>query len=263
LLCLFDTMAERRVAAASLAVCLLLLAHVALDQSRRSDALFQIGLSVPSQAQHHSALAASRLDVGYVALLSAGGMARTQMLAGKWSRGILAGKASLVTMCAKGDNSACDKLAADPNAIGALEDIDKSNPDGFAAHHPKAFHSLRQEEVVHHPRLRHRVVHPRRAHGQTKADRMAEHQLEMWRAAHRPLPPSLRAYHTSSGTKREWQTAAWKGGALKDMNNARWLRACGEGNYYACKHIGDSNDAIQTLIKGHQSRVIVKVRPAP
>jgi hypothetical protein len=44
----------------------------------------------------------------------------------------------LVTQCAKGVESACDKLAQDPAAISALKNIDTTNPTGYAASHARA-----------------------------------------------------------------------------------------------------------------------------
>ncbi|KAJ1493377.1 hypothetical protein T484DRAFT_1742010, partial [Baffinella frigidus] len=242
-----------KAAALGLAVSLLVVAHVLSRHSAHPAALLQAGGPVLRSASYYQALAAADgAASGRVALRSAGGLARTQILSGKWDHGALAGKASLVTMCAKGDNAACDKLAADPNAIASLQSIDQGNPQGFAAHHPRKFRSLRQEEDKRRP------VEHRQAHGQTKADRLAAHQLEMYRASHRPLPRSLRSYHTSEDTRREWKSTAWKGGALRNKATGRWLRACGKGNFYACKHIASSNDDLDTLIEGHKSRVIVQ-----
>jgi hypothetical protein len=194
-----------KAAALGLAVSLLVVAHVLSRHSAQPAALVQAGGPVLHSASYYQTLAAA--DGGRVALR---GLARTQILSGKWDHGALAGKASLVTMCAKGDNAACDKLASDPNAIASLQNMDKGNPEGFAAHHPKKFNSLRQEEEK-----RHHVEH-RQTRGQTKADRMAAHQIEMFRAAHRPLPRSLRSYSTSADTRREWKSGAWKGGALRN-----------------------------------------------
>ena len=45
-----------------------------------------------------------------------------------WNTGVLGGKASLVTQCAKGNDAACDALVSDPGAVAALQNIDAKNP---------------------------------------------------------------------------------------------------------------------------------------
>ncbi len=57
--------------------------------------------------------------------------------------------AGLVTLCAKGNNAACDKLAANPSVIGALQHLDAKNPSGFAARHPKAARSMWHARQAH------------------------------------------------------------------------------------------------------------------
>mmetsp|Transcript_44396 Transcript_44396/g.111166 ORF Transcript_44396/g.111166 Transcript_44396/m.111166 type:complete len:237 (+) Transcript_44396:17-727(+) len=51
-----------------------------------------------------------------------------------WQSGPLAGTAPLVTQCAQGNNAACDRLAADPSAMGALRSVNAA--DGYASEAP-------------------------------------------------------------------------------------------------------------------------------
>ena len=55
-------------------------------------------------------------------------------------------------------------------------------------------------------------------------------------------------YKTAQSTKGEWQLPAWKDGALGG-GNTQWLKACAEGNYYACGKLEKSNDDVHDLLK--------------
>ena len=57
-----------------------------------------------------------------------------------------------------------------------------------------------------------------------------------------------RTYKTAASTKKEWHLPAWKDGALGGGNN-QWLKACAEGNYYACNQIEKHNDDVHDLLK--------------
>ena len=68
-----------------------------------------------------------------------------------WNSGVLAGKASLVTQCAKGNDAACDALVNDPGAVAALQHIDAKNPQGFTAKHPHKAATLEKKFDIGHP----------------------------------------------------------------------------------------------------------------
>ena len=65
-----------------------------------------------------------------------------------------------------------------------------------------------------------------------------------------------KGYKTARSTEKEWQLPAWKDGALGG-GNTQWLKACAEGNYYACGQLEKSNDDIHDVLKPKR-----KIRPA-
>jgi len=65
-----------------------------------------------------------------------------------------------------------------------------------------------------------------------------------------------KSYKTAHSTAAEWHSAAWKDGALGG-GNTQWLKACAEGNYYACNKLEKNNDDIHDVLKPKH-----KVRPA-
>mmetsp|Transcript_59432 Transcript_59432/g.158124 ORF Transcript_59432/g.158124 Transcript_59432/m.158124 type:complete len:153 (-) Transcript_59432:109-567(-) len=67
---------------------------------------------------------------------------KTALKVDPWQSGPLAGRGNLVTMCANGDDSACDKIISQPGAVNALQTIDLQNPYGFSAMHPDKAASL-------------------------------------------------------------------------------------------------------------------------
>lgn len=181
--------------------------------------------------------------------LKANVKARTQSLA-DWNSGALAGTASYVTLCARGNNAACDKLMSDPGAIHALQHIDDRNPQGFAARHPQRSLNLRQ----------HTPAAPRRSNlrAQQQAHLRAVQQARL-RAQQERMPAWLKQYRTNAETKKEWASPAWKDGALSDTLDDQWLKSCGEGNAYACKHIADNNDALHDLL--HPRHKYIRSKP--
>eukprot|EP00960_Hanusia_phi_P047075 758204-Hanusia_phi.AAC.1 len=62
------------------------------------------------------------------------------------------------------------------------------------------------------------------------------------------VPAQLRNYKTSKSTEKEWNTPAWRKGSITNPRNSAWLKACGEGNFYACKHISSFDDSIHDLL---------------
>lgn len=222
-----------------------------------------------------------------------------------WNTGVLGGKASLVTQCAKGVDSACDALVNDPGAVAALQHIDAKNPNGFTAHHPHKAATLQRKfqidgnmykkaahpqpaRVVKAHQLAHRMPEPlsyykvkRDAAVQPKpkqAHRVPEplsyynkarvaHQgrEDSFDRAFEKIPAEGRVaeplayygkgfvgvekhYKTADSTKKEWSLAAWKDGALGG-GNSQWLKACAEGNYFACGKIEKANDDVHDVLK--------------
>jgi len=55
-------------------------------------------------------------------------------------------------------------------------------------------------------------------------------------------------YKTALSTRREWHLPTWKDGALGG-GNTQWLKACAEGNYYACNKIEKHSDDVHDLLK--------------
>jgi len=212
---------------------------------------------------------------------------------GLWNSGALAGKASLVTKCAQGVDSACDALANDPGAVAAMQHVDAKNPHGFAAKHPHKSAVLQRKLEIDHPSVmyppafasrqpahrerellkqtvegqeEHRVPEPLWAYKKNReaaAKYKNEHEDAFDKAFGRlhvarrvPEPLSYygkgfqgveKDYKTAPSTKEVWKLPAWKDGALGG-GNTQWLKACAEGNYYACGKIEKSNDDIHDAL---------------
>mmetsp|Transcript_13900 Transcript_13900/g.21669 ORF Transcript_13900/g.21669 Transcript_13900/m.21669 type:complete len:320 (+) Transcript_13900:52-1011(+) len=198
-------------------------------------------------ASYYSQLASKDSWMAGPQLKQAAHKARFQQLT-DWNSGALAGTASYVTMCAKGDDSACDKLMSDPGAVAALQNIDKKNPNGFASEHPNANRQLSKKiRYERPPKIFHRP------------------QRQNIRFRHRVATPALRAlkkYKTAGFDKNIWGTKAWKDGTLSDTINDQWLKACGEGNFYACQRMSQDNDALHDLLKPGSRPHVKKARKA-
>jgi hypothetical protein len=216
-----------------------------------------------------------------------------------WSSGVLGGKASLVTQCARGVDSACDALVSDPGAVAALQHIDAKNPHGFTAKHPHKAATLQRKFQVdgnmYRPapaqQLAHRVPEPISYYKENR-EVAARQEPAVAQAVHRvPEPLSYykktrearkaredsfdrafgrmhavgrvaepisyygkgftgveKDYKTAKSTKEEWGLPAWKDGALGG-GNSQWLKACAEGNYFACGKIEKANDDVHDVLK--------------
>jgi len=57
-----------------------------------------------------------------------------------------------------------------------------------------------------------------------------------------------KSYKTAKSTKEEWGLPAWKDGALGG-GNSQWLKACAEGNYFACGKLEKANDDVHDVLK--------------
>ena len=224
-----------------------------------------------------------------------------------WNSGVLGGKASLVTQCANGVDSACDALVNDPGAVAALQHIDAKNPNGFTAHHPHKAATLQRKfqvdgnmykaaqekplpaRVVKAQQLAHRVPEPLSYYNINRHAVAQPKQTQQARRVPEPLSYYKRArearkeredsfdkafdqmhavgrvqeplsyygkgftgvekhYKTAHSTKQEWSLPAWKDGALGG-GNSQWLKACAEGNYFACNKIEKANDDVHDVLK--------------
>jgi hypothetical protein len=229
-----------------------------------------------------------------------------------WKTGVLGGKASLVTECAKGNNAACDTLVKDPGAVAALQTIDAKNPHGFTAKHPHKAAILQRKFEIDAPAHMYKVKrldrplrrvrsHPPHRQRPKQAKHLASHrvpeplsyykknraliqerrdgfdrafdEIDRLHGKKQRVPEPLsyygkgfkgaeKNYKTPSATKREWKLHAWKDGALLAKGTSPWLKACAEGNYFACGQLNKNNDEIRSVLQARAKRKPAAKRPA-